>query len=271
VVPPNNTGSTSHSLAGDGSGTSGYLQHDYTNKPEGTNVNVLPPMNLEISDNSDSLAPVKYVFDFNLRCNNIPNNSLVLKKPGSSPIPGAMQLLMNDYGSPPGNCTLEAPYGFGAYYNENGATQMSLVAPANAAYNTNAGYCPPPNFNGSPTVINLLKTTEHPGSNSWVGSAQGNNYNAWNNTGTDRHVFTDLVVNIGNPGTWPYNQPLTPIPSRRKNQTPTFKEAHSTSKIWVWFAKPLAVTWTALLTSIELHWTAAAGSQRSLTPTTVRP
>jgi hypothetical protein len=209
VVPPNNTGSTSHSLAGDGSGTSGYLQHDYTNKPEGTNVNVLPPMNLEISDNSDSLAPVKYVFDFNLRCNNIPNNSLVLKKPGSSPIPGAMQLLMNDYGSPPGNCTLEAPYGFGAYYNENGATQMSLVAPANAAYNTNAGYCPPPNFNGSPTVINLLKTTEHPGSNSWVGSAQGNNYNAWNNTGTDRHVFTDLVVNIGNPGTWPYNQPLT--------------------------------------------------------------
>lgn len=211
VVPPNNSGSNPHALAGDAS--SGYLQHDYTNKPEGTNVNVLPPQNLEISDNNYSLAPVKYVFDANLRCNQLVKNTAACPG-GYATVSG----IVNDYGSPPGNCTLAVPYGFGKFFYEDPAGKTIGVTPysyapitlpvggGNGAYNTNAAYrSGSPNFNGAYQTNPILVPGEHPASSSWGGVGF---YNATNASGGDWHVFTDMVVNIGNPGTWPYNQPL---------------------------------------------------------------
>lgn len=182
VPPP----STSHRL-------SDYLVHDYIASPNGVQLNVLPPQSLPVSDNVYSLAPSKYVFDSNLRVNTLPYTSAITLKAGL-PVNAKFP---KDYGTPPGNCTLEYPFGYGNFYPETaaapafGVMTFSASAAGNAAYN--------PNNPASPLI-----PTEHPTSQSH-GYYQ---YPAYVNTGTDNHLFTDLVVNIADPGSWPYAQPL---------------------------------------------------------------
>lgn len=170
---------------------SSYLNHDYTANANGLELNVLPPQNLPLADNENSNVGNKYVFDWNLRVNTLPWNSALALKTGSP-----RSTWRFDYGTPPGNCTLDySAGGYGGFYGEgqNGTpiiyNQVS-GATGNAAYNPNAQ--------------GVLQSQEHP-SSSGVGYHK---YIASNRTGTDNHVFTDMVVNIANPGTWPYQQPL---------------------------------------------------------------
>lgn len=174
VPPPN----TSHRL-------SDYLVHDYVASPNGVQLNVLPPQSLPVSDNSYSMAGNKYVFDSNLRVNTLPFHAPIPK------VGAPLARFRQDYGTPPGNCTLAYPFGYGQFYNETVPMVFAPAASVNAAYNPNnpaGGFIP----------------TEHPTS-----QAHGYyQYPAYVNTGADFHLYTDLVVNIANPGTWPYQQPL---------------------------------------------------------------
>lgn len=174
VPPPN----TSHRL-------SDYLVHDYVASPNGVQLNVLPPQSLPVSDNSYSMAGNKYVFDYNLRVNTLPYNAAIPK------IGAPAAKFQKDYGTPPGNCTLAYPFGYGQFYNELSPMTFAPAASANATYNPN-------------NPAGGLIPTEHPTS-----SAHGYyQYPAYVNTGADFHLYTDLVVNIANPGPWPYQQPL---------------------------------------------------------------
>jgi hypothetical protein len=172
VPPPG----TSHRL-------SDYLQHDYAGSANGVQLNVLPPQSLPVSDNIYSLVANKYVFDANLRVNSLPY---------FVPRTGAPQAKFGkEYGTPPGNCTLAYPFGYGRFYDESLGLPMDFTAGANvnAAYNTNQA--------------TIVFPAEHAKNQSGV-----IRYPAYVNTGADNHVYTDLVVNIANPGAWPYAQPL---------------------------------------------------------------
>ncbi len=162
---------------------SDYLVHDYTASPNGVQLNVLPPQSLPVSDNVYSNAPNKYIFDRNLRVNTIPYGVPTTGTPAAK--------FAKEYGTPPGNCTLAYPYGYGKFYNEASLIDFTAGVNVNAAYNTNL------NVPGSP-VLN-----EHA-----RGTAGFKYYPAYVYSGTDDHIYTDLVVNIANPGSWPYTQPL---------------------------------------------------------------
>ncbi|MFA6212008.1 MAG: VWA domain-containing protein [Candidatus Obscuribacterales bacterium] len=164
---------------------SDYLQHDYVASPNGVQLNVLPPQSLPVSDNIYSMSANKYVFDFNLRANSLPYYSAIPK------VGGPAAKFRKDFGTPPGNCTLAYPFGYGQFYNESSPMLFTPAANANAAYNTNASF------------IGSLIPAEHPRTTSTAFR-----YPAYVNTGADNHIYTDLVVNIANPGTWPYAQPL---------------------------------------------------------------
>lgn len=163
---------------------SDYLQHDYVASPNGVQLNVLPPQSLPVSDNIYSMAANKYVFDANLRVNSLP---YFVPRTGA---PAAK--FGKEYGTPPGNCTLAYPFGYGRFYNEALGVPMDFTA----GVNVNAAYNP-----NTPTVVFLQ---EHP-KTAALGAIR---YPAYVNTGVDPHVYTDLVVNIANPGSWPYAQPL---------------------------------------------------------------
>lgn len=183
VPPPS---ATTHRL-------SDYLNHNYTNNPNGLALNVLPPMSLATADNTDSQVGNRYVLDKNLRVNTIPYAGIgVHGGITNGAVPTKWQ---KDYGTPPGNCTLaqgngNAYGGYGSYWNES-APGMRVNDPS---INGNAAY---------DTARITFRPSEHP--TSIAGPIQ---YTAQNNSGTDAHVFTDLVVNIANPGSWPYTQPL---------------------------------------------------------------
>lgn len=174
VPPPG----TSHRM-------SDYLMHDYVASPNGFQLNVLPPQSLPVADNIYSMAANKYVFDANLRVNSLPYYSAIPK------VGAPAAKFPKDYGTPPGNCTLAYPFGYGRLYDEMSPMAFAPAASVNAAYNPNAPYA------GS------LIPAEHPRT-----TATSFRYPAYVNTGADNHIFTDLVVNIANPGGWPYAQPL---------------------------------------------------------------
>lgn len=164
---------------------SDYVVHNYVSAPNGLQVNVLPPQSLPVTDNVDSGATNKYSFDFNLRVNSLPYASYIPR----SAAPAAK--FAKEYGTPPGNCTLAYPHGYGRFYPENGTMNIIANSTCNAAYNPNAAYA------GS------LILNEHPRSTSTAFR-----YPGYNNSGTDPHCYTELLVNIANPGGWPYAQPL---------------------------------------------------------------
>lgn len=163
---------------------SDYLQHDYVASPNGVQLNVLPPQSLPVSDNIYSMAANKYVFDANLRVNSLP---YFVPRTGA---PAAK--FGKEYGTPPGNCTLAYPFGYGKFYNE----ALGLPMDFTAGVNVNAAY--------NPNTATVIFLQEHP-KTAATGAIR---YPAYVNTGADQHVYTDLVVNIANPGSWPYAQPL---------------------------------------------------------------
>ncbi|MBK9771165.1 MAG: VWA domain-containing protein [Candidatus Obscuribacter sp.] len=182
---------------GDGNRLSNYIRHNYTVNPNGLNVNVLPPMNLQLVDNTDSQATPHFAFDDRLRVNTIPYLTGITYSPTASN--NLDQHFRADYGTPPGNCTLQPQFnspwvgGYGKYWNSNPTIDSTN--------NTTFGLAYKPNATAAPADILQGPQTPTMG----VGGAYDPNNTA--NISSNRRM-TDLVVNIGSPGTFPYQQPL---------------------------------------------------------------
>ena len=123
-----------------------------------------------------------------------------------------------DYGTPPGNCTLAPPYGYGypwqpTYLNANmypttiGAP--GTVSAPDMAYRTDARQPASGGGYGSMPDTIFMKNT-----------APGYTATDYANVGSYRE-FTDLVVNIAAPGSWPYSQPI-PTPDDYQSCTVVF-------------------------------------------------
>jgi len=191
ITPP----TTSHRL-------SDVLQHNYTNNPNGLNLNVLPPCNIDLASNPDSQTSPHFTWDQNLRINYNPYKAALIKV-GSIPAHTAGAVWTTDYGTPPGNCTLDPPYGYGAQWNPTmGDPKMycsGTASPNNAGAATN-------------TCMAYRTDQRHPITGTGPDSIYMTNPDCYSaidyaNVGAYRE-FTDLVVNIADPGSWPYNQPL---------------------------------------------------------------
>lgn len=181
---------------GDGNRLSNYIRHNYTVNPNGLNVNVLPPMNLQLVDNTDSQATPHFAFDDRLRVNTIPYLAGITYTNATNKLDAHFQA---DYGTPPGNCTLQPVFsgttigGYGKYWDSNPTI--------NSADNLTFGLAYKPNATAAPTDILQGPQTPTMG----VGGAYDPNNTA---TISANRRMTDLVVNIGSPGTFPYQQPL---------------------------------------------------------------
>ncbi len=149
-----------------------YIKFDFGNFPTGTHLNVLPPQNLQASVAGSQLgAGANIVFDTLLRC----------------------PIGRRDVGTPPGNCTIDS-----AICNHPDATCTVTTngnsnwtsAPAVIGGNGNQ-YCGGPSY-----TFQMTYDDSHTG---------GSGYK------TNNVYFTDLIVNIANPGSWPYTQPLNGV------------------------------------------------------------
>ena len=185
-VPPSTSGSESHRLAT-------YIQHNYNNKPEGLSLNVLPPMRMELADESDSDASPRFKMDYNLRVNTLPYWALVQNSGGLS------SYFKYDYGTPPGNCSLGAPWGYGKPFGNTGTVSAENGINRNLCYNPEKNTTLPDNARFQHYVggADLL---EYP--------ARYVPYTATAANVTNVRAFTDIVVNLANPNPWPYKQPL---------------------------------------------------------------
>jgi len=181
---------------GDGNRLSNYIRHNYTVNPNGLNVNVLPPMNLQLVDNTDSQATPHFAFDDRLRVNTIPYLTGITYSNASNTLHSHFRA---DYGTPPGNCTLQPVFGgtfiggYGKYWDSN--------PNINSADNLTFGLAYKPNATAAATDI--LQGPQTP----TMGVAGAYDPNNTANIPSNRRM-TDLVVNIGSPGTFPYQQPL---------------------------------------------------------------
>lgn len=180
-IPSSTTGA-------DGARLSNYIMHNYASNPNGLNVNVLPPMNLQLVDNSDSQATPHFHFDEKMRVNLIPY------RPGLTITPTAFHSRFRaDYGTPPGNCTLQFSNsgsqvgGYGRFW-DGSTTITTTTAACAAAYKPN--FTAPETFFQGPTYPH---TAYDP--------------NNIANLSAGRWI-TDMVVNIASPGAYPYVQPL---------------------------------------------------------------
>jgi len=190
ITPP----TTSHRM-------SDVLQHNYTNNPNGLNLNVLPPCNIDLADNPDSQTSPHFRWDQNLRINYNPFRS-GLPKTGSLPAHTAGELWTTDFGTPPGNCTLDPPYGYGGFW-------YPTIAQPTMYYSGG----PPPGSPQSGATAMAYRTDErNPVTLTGPDGIYMFNPDCYDatdyaNVGAYRE-FTDLVVNIADPGAWPYSQPL---------------------------------------------------------------
>ena len=181
----------SATVGSDGNRLSNYLQHNYSANPNGLQVNVLPPMNMQLVDNGDSQATPHFHFDDRLRVNTI------LYTPGLTISPNSFDSHFRaDYGTPPGNCTLQPAYGspgiggYGKYWDSQPSINTTNTTTCAAAY--------------KPAYVNNLI----PG-DLLQGPRPFSPYdpNDTANLSAGRWI-TDMVVNIASPGTFPYVQPL---------------------------------------------------------------
>ncbi|MBL8081629.1 MAG: VWA domain-containing protein [Candidatus Obscuribacter sp.] len=185
-IPSASSGTDSNRL-------SNYVQHNYNANPNGLQLNVLPPMNLQLVDNGDSQATPKFKFDDILRVNTILYRSPPLTFSG----PSFDAHFRADYGTPPGNCTLQPAFGspgiggYGQYWDSTTIIDTLNSLNTKAAYKPQAG----PAIPGTPDFLQGPKP--YP-------SYDPNNIGALN---AGRYI-TDMVVNIASPGTFPYVQPL---------------------------------------------------------------
>lgn len=169
---------------------SDYIIHNYSNNPNGLQVNVLPPMNLDLVDNTDSQATPHFKFDNNMRCNAIPFQSAPF-----SCVPALDAHYKADYGTPPGNCTLQPSFsgskigGYGQFWDSMPSITTSPTTATKLAYN--------------PQDNSMLQ-----GPHKWVDPGYHTyNPNSTSDVQTYRYM-TDMVVNIADPGAFPYVQPL---------------------------------------------------------------
>jgi Flp pilus assembly protein TadG len=182
-IPPPTSGADSHRL-------SQYLNFNYPNNPNGSSLNVLPPMRMELSDSNDSLATPHFIMDYNLQINTLPYTTVALN-------PAALNVnWRNTRYNPPGNCTLVAPNGYGKVWAFPAQLDCQNNVNRMAAYDPNT--CPltqlTPRVGGASASVNerpLSPYIAHDTSNV-----------------VSNRCYTDIVVNIGNPGSWPYTQPL---------------------------------------------------------------
>lgn len=174
----------------DGARLSNYIMHNYASNPNGLNVNVLAPMNLQLIDNSDSQATPHFHFDEKMRVNTIPYRS------GISASPTAFASRWRaDYGTPPGNCTLAFSTsgsqigGYGKFWDSQPVINTSSSATCAGAYQ--------PNFTAA--VTDLLQGPTYPHTAYDPNNIANLSAGRW---------ITDMVVNIASPGAFPYVQPL---------------------------------------------------------------
>ncbi len=179
----------SATVSGDSNRLSNYLVHNYNANPTGLNVNVLPPMNLQLVDNSDSQANPHFKFDEKLRVNLLAFNPSLTFTSGNA----FLTHHRADYGTPPGNCTLQPSFsgpnyigGYGRFFAGSPSVDSGNANNTALAYNPN-----------DVTTLMQGPTTPHTA------------YDP-NNTATisANRWITDMVVNIASPGTYPYVQPL---------------------------------------------------------------
>lgn len=149
-----------------------YIKFDFGNFPTGTHLNVLPPQNLQASNAGSQLASSALIqFDTLLRC----------------------PVGRRDVGTPPGNCTINSAicvHPNPACTNTANSDNNWTTAPAVVGGNGNM-YCGGPSY-----TFQMTYDDAHTG---------GSGYKI------DNSHFTDLVVNIANPGSWPYTQPLNGV------------------------------------------------------------
>jgi hypothetical protein len=188
---------------------SDQLNFQYTNNPNGTQLNCLPPQNMDVSQGDSGDNPY-FTFDQNLRSNTNPWRTGVTTTPvsnglGSQANGGNWQ---TDYGTPPGNCTLSPPYGYGNFWiaPSSGAPPAQPM-PLVSSYNTAGG----PGV-GSGGGAYWTQTVSFTGFYPDQLMNNPTNYVAQDYTSLGSYrEFTDIVVNIADPGTWPYTQPLNGV------------------------------------------------------------
>jgi hypothetical protein len=185
ITPP----TTSHRF-------SDSVQFNYTASANGMAANVLPPENLDQCANVFAQASPAFLWDMNLRTNTNPFKPGVPKN-GAMPGQTAGNNWQTDYGTPPGNCTLDPPYGYGRFWAPTfGIPTMNL-----------SGMAGP----GGPSAMAYRTDERLPGGGGPDNIFMKNPdlYVAYDYTAVGQHRdFTDLIVNIADPGTWPYTQPL---------------------------------------------------------------
>lgn len=145
-----------------------YIKFDFGNFPTGTHLNVLPPENLQASAAGSTLASGSQILFDTL-----------LRCPVGR----------RDVGTPPGNCTIDSVIGT----HPNPACTNAGNGNGNWSSGTSKGgngslYCGGPSYS-----IQMTYDDSHTGGTNYI---------------TNNVYFTDLIVNIANPGTWPYTQPL---------------------------------------------------------------
>lgn len=144
-----------------------YVGLDYNNNITGTSLNALPPQNLDFA----ALGTL-------LTGNNVKHFKAMLRTPPN----------MNDYNSPPGNCALWCG-------NANNASSMDpMIGNNTLMWNPLGGDPGNPNLGRSNYRDIATNHLTHPGTGE---------YNRYDHA----NLYTDLVVNFGNPGTEPPVQP----------------------------------------------------------------
>ncbi|MBP6594559.1 MAG: VWA domain-containing protein [Candidatus Obscuribacter sp.] len=187
----------SDTVSSDGNRLASYIRHNYANNANGLNVNVLPPMNLQLVDNSDSQASPHFAFDDRLRVNTIPYSyAITYTTPGNN----LHSHFQADYGTPPGNCTLQPAFttpfvgGYGKFWDSG--TSVTSTNPSTFGL----AYQPNPATNTGPDQLQGPATPQY----NYSGRYDPNN----TATISANRRMTDLVVNIASPGSFPYLQPL---------------------------------------------------------------
>jgi hypothetical protein len=192
------------------------LQHDYTENANGLNLNVLPPSNIDLATNPNSQANPPFRWDQRMRTNVIP----FVQAANSSGTMLNQQCGLkwnNDFGLPPGNCTLVPPFGYGYFWTpDNKDSKLykdASVQPLNTALPKAAAMAyrpdaqatnafPAAGWNGSMPDLTFVQNVP-------PGAGGLSVYQASDPTNTTTvRSFTDLVVNIATPGPWPYVQPV---------------------------------------------------------------
>lgn len=148
-----------------------YIKFDFGNFPTGTHLNVLPPQNMQAT-NAGTTLPIGSQIIFDA----------LLRCPVGR----------RDVGTPPGNCTINSvisthpDIALTNTSNGNGNWSSGTARGGNGNF-----YCGGPSY-----TIQMAYDDSHTGGTGYI---------------TNNVYCTDMIVNIANPGSWPYTQPLNGV------------------------------------------------------------